>query len=119
MIKELVKVATKLDSLGLTKKADFLDKMIEKIANDWDDYGFDDEPTEAVDSPESNPEHISPDYSDPLDGSYFIYPSDVEIDGGTTWDVVDSDDYEVGFGFKTKDEAEAFIAGLEKAKTLA
>lgn len=32
MIKELVKVASKLDALGLTKEADYLDKMIAKIA---------------------------------------------------------------------------------------
>lgn len=32
MIKELAKVANRLDSVGLTKEADFLDKLIEKIA---------------------------------------------------------------------------------------
>ncbi len=31
MIKELVKVATKLDLIGLTKEADFLDRIIEKL----------------------------------------------------------------------------------------
>lgn len=34
MIKELVKVATRLDALGLTKEADVVDRLIRKIATD-------------------------------------------------------------------------------------
>lgn len=34
MLKDLVKVANRLDSLGLTKEADFLDNLIYKIAED-------------------------------------------------------------------------------------
>jgi hypothetical protein len=37
MIKDLVKVATKLDSLGLTKEADIVDGLIRKIAETGDD----------------------------------------------------------------------------------
>jgi hypothetical protein len=37
MIKDLVKVATKLDSLGLTKEADVVDALIRKIAETGDD----------------------------------------------------------------------------------
>lgn len=32
MLKDLIKIANKLDSLGLTKEADFLDNIIKKIA---------------------------------------------------------------------------------------
>ena len=35
MIKDLAKVANKLDSIGLTKEADFLDKMISKLASHY------------------------------------------------------------------------------------
>ena len=34
MLKQIVKIANKLDSLGLIKEADFLDQLIEKIASD-------------------------------------------------------------------------------------
>jgi hypothetical protein len=38
MIKDLVKVATKLDSLGLKREADYIDSLIRKIAgNNWGD----------------------------------------------------------------------------------
>ena len=34
MLKQIVKIANKLDSLGLIKEADFLDQLIKKIASD-------------------------------------------------------------------------------------
>lgn len=37
MIENLVKIASRLDSLGLTKEADIIDKMIEKLAQDDSD----------------------------------------------------------------------------------
>ena len=36
MIKGLIKIANKLDSIGLVKEADILDSIITKIANDLD-----------------------------------------------------------------------------------
>ncbi len=38
MIKDLVKVATKLDSLGLKREADYIDSLIRKIATGDDDF---------------------------------------------------------------------------------
>jgi hypothetical protein len=38
MLKDLVKLSNRLDSLGLTKEADFLDSCIKKIAGDRDSY---------------------------------------------------------------------------------
>lgn len=35
MIKDLIKVANKLDSLGLQKEADYLDSVIRKLATDY------------------------------------------------------------------------------------
>ncbi len=36
MLRELVKIANKLDNLGLNKEADTIDNLISKIAyNDW------------------------------------------------------------------------------------
>jgi len=43
MIKDLIKVATKLDSLGLTREASYLDSLIRKIAaegSDDPDYDY-------------------------------------------------------------------------------
>ena len=67
MIKELVKVATKLDELGLTKEADFLDKMIEKISTDndidWtgkDSGGTEIDDVDVVPEFEDNLPHRSP-----------------------------------------------------------
>lgn len=45
MLKELAKVASKLDSLGLTREADYLDFIIQKSA-ELDDEQTDDEPTQ-------------------------------------------------------------------------
>lgn len=47
MLKKLVKVADRLDSLGLMKEADVVDKLINKIASDLeytgeDEFAFDD-----------------------------------------------------------------------------
>ena len=122
MIKELVKVAGKLDELGLTKEADFLDKMISKLANDWDDYGFHDEPTETTEPLESNPEYMErfPPKDDEivLTGEYSTFQSDGGIDEGR-WFVLDSNDDEVDAPeFETEAEALAFIAGLKKAKEI-
>jgi len=36
MLKDLLKVASKLDALGLTKEADVVDALIQKIAGDFD-----------------------------------------------------------------------------------
>ena len=38
MVKDLIKVATKLDSLGLTREASYLDSLIRKIAGEDPDY---------------------------------------------------------------------------------
>ena len=121
MIKELVKVAGKLDELGLTKEADFLDKMISKLANDWDDYGFHDEPTE-IEPLESNPEYMErfgpQDDEIVYTDEYTTFQSDGGIDEGQ-WYVLDSNDDEVDAPeFKTEAEALAFIAGLKKAKEI-
>lgn len=45
MLKELAKVASKLDSLGLTSEADYLDLIIQKSA-ELDDEQTEDEPTQ-------------------------------------------------------------------------
>jgi hypothetical protein len=38
MIKDLIKIANRLDSLGLTKEADFLDSIIKKVALTEEDF---------------------------------------------------------------------------------
>lgn len=37
MLSKLAQVANKLDSFGLTKDADFLDRLISRASSDWDD----------------------------------------------------------------------------------
>lgn len=39
MLRELVKMASKLDALGLTKEADTIDALIEKMAGTWSRKG--------------------------------------------------------------------------------
>jgi hypothetical protein len=50
MIKELVKIATRLDAAGLTSEADQIDRIIRKIAGNMDDYY---KRVEEIDSTES------------------------------------------------------------------
>lgn len=53
MIKDLTKVANRLDSLGLTKEADFLDNLILKFAEEEDE---EDEEVFSLDKILSNPD---------------------------------------------------------------
>ena len=63
MIKELTKVANKLDDIGLSKEADYLDSLIQKLA-DLDDEPTGDEP--IYEGPSTKPKSYS-DYSLTLD----------------------------------------------------
>jgi hypothetical protein len=58
MVKDLIKVATKLDSLGLTREASYLDSLIRKIAAE----GSDDPDYDYAMSLKSDDE--DPDYND-------------------------------------------------------
>jgi len=63
MLKELTKVANKLDDIGLSKEADYLDSLIQKLA-DLDDEPTGDEPTHEGSFPKSK---LYSDYSLTLD----------------------------------------------------
>jgi hypothetical protein len=48
MVKDLIKVATKLDSLGLTREASYLDSIIRKIAGEGGEFSGDPEWSEHM-----------------------------------------------------------------------
>lgn len=75
MLRELVKMASKLDALGLTKEADTIDALIEKMASPYDEFSRE----EIYNKPRPVPTEFD-DVSEFPEEEFEVSPESLELD---------------------------------------